>query len=159
MAENPDPSTELTSLAGVTRTLDDWTTVFHLAVVVLPPRPEASQWLPVIDGMYRVLGDSDARTAVCVNAEPAVARRILGDASRRWLTFCDPDGVFTKALKLERLPAFVHLRQDASVVNAAEGWSTSEWQAVADGIAKSHHWSRPDLARCTRPAAHAGWPT
>ena len=41
MAQDPDPTIELTTARGVTRTLDDWTTSFHLAVTVLPGRPEA----------------------------------------------------------------------------------------------------------------------
>ena len=39
VAQNPDPSLQLTSLKGVTRTLDDWTTVFNIAVVLLPTPP------------------------------------------------------------------------------------------------------------------------
>ena len=36
MAKNPDPSLKLTTRKGVTRTLDDWATMFHLALFVLP---------------------------------------------------------------------------------------------------------------------------
>jgi hypothetical protein len=49
VATNPDPSLQLTSITGVSRTLDDWATVFNLAIVMLPPRPEAAAWVPVID--------------------------------------------------------------------------------------------------------------
>ena len=42
MAKNPDPTLELATSAGVTRTLDDWTTMFHLCLVILPDRPEAA---------------------------------------------------------------------------------------------------------------------
>jgi hypothetical protein len=157
VAQNPDPSVELTSSKGVTRTLDDWATVFHLAVVILPPRPEASEWVPVIDRIYHVLGDSDTRTTVCVNGEPSIAKRILGDAATRWLTFCDPDGRLAAALGLEMLPAFVHLRQDTSLVDAAEGWSPSAWQRVADGLAKASRWSSPQVAHRSNPTPTAGW--
>lgn len=158
MAQNPDPNLALTSIKGVTRTLDDWATVFQLAIVILPARPEAAQWVPVIERMYQVLGDSDARTTICVTGPPAIARRILGDAADRWLTFCDPDGALPDALGLEALPAFVHLRQDTSLVKAAQGWSASSWQEVADSIAKANRWTSPVVAHRTNPPPTPGWP-
>ena len=39
MAQAPDPNIELTTIRGVTRTLNEWTTTFHLALTVLPGRP------------------------------------------------------------------------------------------------------------------------
>jgi hypothetical protein len=157
VANNPDPSLQLTSITGVTRTLDDWATVFNLAIVLLPPRPEASAWVPVIDRIYATFGDSDVRTTVCVSADASIARRILGDAADRWLTFCDPDGALASSLGLERLPAFVHLRQDTSLVNAAQGWSPSEWQRVADELAKKEHWTSPLIAAPGNPRPTPGW--
>lgn len=157
MAQNPDPSLELTSITGVTRTLDDWATVFNLSIVLLPARPEAAAWVPVIDRIYATFGDSDVRTTVCVAATPAITRRILGDAANRWLTFCDPDQRFAAALGLERLPAFVHLRQDTSLVAAAQGWSPTEWQRVADEIAKKEHWTSPLIAAHGNPRPTPGW--
>jgi hypothetical protein len=157
VAQNPDPSLELTSITGVTRTIDDWATIFHLAIVLLPARPEAAAWVPVIDRIYATLGDSDVRTTVCVSATESITRRILGDAASRWLTFCDPDHRLASALALERLPAFVHLRQDTSLVSAAQGWSPSEWQRVADEIATSQHWTSPRIAAADNPRPTAGW--
>jgi hypothetical protein len=92
-----------------------------------------------------------------VNGEPSIAKRILGDAAARWLTFCDPDARLTAALGIEMLPAFVHLRQDASLVDAAEGWSPSAWQRIADGLAKASRWSTPQVAHRSNPAPTAGW--
>jgi hypothetical protein len=157
VATNPDPSLPVTSIKGVTRTLDDWTTVFHLAVVLLPGRPEAREWVPVIERIYRTLGDSDVRTSICVAANQAITRRILGEEADRRLVFCDPDARLAKSLGLERLPAFVHLRQDTTLVDATEGWSTGEWQRVADEIAAKVHWTSPVLAGGGPPAT-AGWP-
>lgn len=157
MAQNPDPSLPLTSIKGVTRTLDDWATVFNLAIVLLPARPEASAWVPVIDRLYATFGDSDVRTTICVSSTPAITRRILGDAADRWLTFCDPDSTLAQALGLERLPAFVHLRQDTTLVSAVQGWSATEWQKVADDIAKSQHWTSPQLVGAGNPAPTPGW--
>jgi hypothetical protein len=157
VAQNPDPTLQLTSITGVTRTLDDWATMFNLAIVLLPARPEASAWVPVIDRMYATLGDSDVRTIVCVAANASITRRIIGDAADRWLTFCDPDQALATALGLERLPAFVHLRQDTSLVEAAQGWSVSEWQRVADDVARKEHWTSPRIAAPGNPRATPGW--
>src|ERR1044071_1320999 len=71
VAQNPDPALALTSLKGVTRTLDDWATVFNLAIVLLPARPEAGAWVKVIDRLYKTFGDSDVRTTICVSSTPA----------------------------------------------------------------------------------------
>jgi hypothetical protein len=158
VAQNPDPSVALTSLKGVTRTLDDWATVFNLAIVLLPARPEAAAWVPVIDRMYRTFGDSDVRTTICVSSTPAIVRRILGSSADNWLTFCDADEALARSLALERLPAFVHLRQDTSLVTAAQGWSPTEWQKVADEIAKTLHWTSPVLASRENPSPTPGWP-
>ena len=87
MAQNPDPLLPVTSRAGVTRTLDDWATVFNLAIVVLPDRPEASGFVPVIDRIFATLGDADVRTIVCVPSTPGITDRILGDAAERHLVW------------------------------------------------------------------------
>src|SRR6476620_10878260 len=105
----------ITSYGGKTRTLDDWATVFNLAIVVLPDRPEGAGFLPVIERIFATFGDSDVRTIVCVPSTPAIAKRILGDIVDEWLVWCDADGTFVESLGLERLPAFVHLRQDTTL--------------------------------------------
>lgn len=158
MAQNPDPQLTLTSVTGVARTLDDWATVFNLAIVILPGRREAEGFVPVVDRMFATFGDSDVRTIVCVSAPPAIARRILGDAADRWLVFCDPDETLAGSLGLERLPAFVHLRQDTTLVSAAQGWSPREWQRVADEIARTQHWTSPLVAGKGDPPPSPGWP-
>ena len=158
MAQNPDPQLALTSLTGVTRTLDDWTTVFNLALVMLPDRPEARTFLPVIDRIFATFGDSDVRTVVCVPSTAAITRRILGDAADRWLVFVDPEASLAKSLGLERLPAFVHIRQDTTLVAAAQGWSPTEWQRVAGEVAKSQHWTTPQVAGRNDPPPSPGWP-
>ncbi len=158
MAQNPDPALTLTSVKGVTRTLDDWATVFNLAIVLLPARPEAAAWVPVIERIYATFGDSDVRTTICVAANAAITRRIIGDAADRWLVFCDPDEALAKGLGLERLPAFVHLRQDTSLVTAAQGWSPTEWQKVADEIARTKHWTSPIVTGAGNPPPTPGWP-
>jgi hypothetical protein len=158
VAKNPDPSLKLTSLKGVTRTLDDWATMFHLTLVILPSRPEASDWVPVARRIFRVLGDADCRAGYCITGPPSVARRILADAADEALVFVDPDRVLVQSLGLERLPAFVHLAQDTSLVAAAEGWDPREWQEVARAVSKAMAWSVPEVAGPGDPVATPGWP-
>ena len=149
---------KLTSLKGVTRTLDDWSTMFHLTLVILPARPEASAWLPVARRIFRTFGDADCRTAYCVPGPPEVARRILADAADEALVFVDPDRTLVESLGLERLPAFVHLRQDTTLVAAAEGWDPREWQRVAREVGKAMAWTVPEVTGAGDPRATPGWP-
>ena len=158
MAQNPNPQVAITSYKGVTRTLDDWATVFNLAIVVLPDRPEGAWFVSVIDRIFATFGDSDVRTIVCVPTTAPIAKRILGDAVDRWLVWCDADRAFVESLGLERLPAFLHLRQDTTLVTAAQGWSPTEWQRVADQIAKHAHWTSPVVSGRDDPAPTPGWP-
>jgi len=157
VAKSPDPSIKLMSLKGVTRTLDDWATMFHLTLVILPPQPEASAWVPVARRIFRVFRDADSRAAYCVVGAPAVARRILGDAADEALVFVDPARALVQSLGLERLPAFVHLAQDTSLVAAAEGWDPREWQEVARAVGKAMAWSVPECAGPGDPAPTPGW--
>jgi hypothetical protein len=158
VAQNPNPQLALTSYKGVTRTLDDWATVFNLAIVLLPDRPEASSFLPVVERIFATFGDSDVRTIICVPSTAAIAKRILGPDVDQWLVWCDADGALPTSLGLERLPAFVHLRQDTTLVTATQGWSPTEWQKVADEIARSQHWTSPVVSGRGDPAPTPGWP-
>ena len=88
MPKNPDPSIKLTSSKGQTRTLDDWSTMFHLTLVILPPRPEAARYIPIAERIFKVFGDADCRTAFVVTGNEFIARGVLGDAEDRYMTFC-----------------------------------------------------------------------
>lgn len=158
MATNPDPALTLTTSKGATRTLDDWSTMFHLCLVILPDRPEASVFVPVAERIFAIFGDSDVNTAYVVTGPASVAERLLGDAERRRLTFLDPDRALVGALGLERLPAFVHLAQDTSVQSSAEGWDPDEWKRVAKEIAAAMAWSEPEFGRPGDPPRFQGWP-
>src|ERR1700712_4924192 len=83
MAKNPDPTLELVTSKGVSRTLDDWSTMFQMCLVILPDRPEAAQWIPVARRIFGVLGDSDCRTAYVIPSTVSIAQRILGDEEDR----------------------------------------------------------------------------
>lgn len=159
VAKNPDPNLQLMSLGGVTRTLDDWSTMFHLCLVILPDRPEAAAWVPVARRIFRTFGDADCHTALCVTGSAAITERIVGDAASELLVFVDPDRVLVQSLGLEHLPAFVHLRQDTSLVAAAEGWDPREWQRVAREVGKVLAWTVPTVSGSGDPRPTAGWPT
>jgi hypothetical protein len=158
MANNPDPRLELTTTKGTTRTLDDWSTMFHLCLVILPPRPEAAVFLPIAERIFAVFGDADCRTAFCVVGNEFIARGVLGAYEDKYLTFVDPDGAFVKSLGLERLPALVHLRQDTTLVASAEGWDADDWQRVVREIARAMAWSFPEVSRPGDPPSTPGWP-
>ncbi|MBM3674464.1 MAG: hypothetical protein FJW88_05830 [Actinobacteria bacterium] len=160
MAKNPDPTLELTTIAGLQRTIDDWSTTFHLCLVILPDRPEAAAWIPVAQTIFDVLGDSDARCGYVVTGSRLIAERILDGEEARALTFVDPDAALPKTLGLTRLPALVHLRQDTSVGEVAEGWDPFEWQRVAKSVAEAMAWSTPDLTPPggLGPRPTEGWP-
>ena len=158
MAKNPDPMLELTTSGGVTRTLDDWSTMFQLCLIVLPARHEAAAWIPVAQRIFATFGDSDCRCAFVVTGSADVTRRVLGQAERDDVTFIDPDQALVTSLGLERLPAFVHLRQDTTVAAAAEGWNPAEWQVVAREIAKAMAWTYPELTGPNIPPRTEGWP-
>ena len=87
MARNPDPTLKLTSSKGVTRTLDDWQTMFHLCLVILPDRPDASVFVPIARRIFATFGDADCRVAFVVTGNDYVASRILGETEARVLTF------------------------------------------------------------------------
>jgi hypothetical protein len=158
MAKNPDPTLPLTNLAGTTRTLDDWTTMFHMVLVVLPDRLEGAQWVPVAERIFATFGDSDAKVAFLVPGPAPMANRLLEQGSGKYSVFLDPDRALIASLGLERLPALVHLRQNATLANVAEGWDPSEWQRVARAIAAAMAWTCPEVARPGDPAPTPGWP-
>ena len=158
MATNPDPELKLTTSSGVTRTLDDWSTMFHLCLVILPARAEAAGWVPVGMRLFEVFGDGDARFAFVVTGPEAVAKRLLGDAEEKVVTYIDPDLELVKDLGLERLPAFVLLRQDTTLVTSAEGWDPKEWQRVARETGRMLSWTVPEVSQPGDPAPFSGWP-
>ena len=83
---------------------------------------------------------------------------MLGDAEAEYLSFIDPDGELVASLGLTHLPAFVHLRQNTTLVAAAEGWDPNEWQKVAKEVGKSMAWSVPTVAGTGDPPPTPGWP-
>jgi hypothetical protein len=132
--------------------------MFHLCLVVLPPRPEAARWIPDAKRIFATFGDTDCHCAFVVPGPASVAERVLGPVENEILTFVDPDLDLIHDLDLTNLPAFVHLRQDTSLVADAEGWSASEWQRVARAVGKAMAWTVPEVAGPGDPPSTPGWP-
>jgi hypothetical protein len=158
VAKNPDPQIKLTTSKGVTRTLDDWATMFHLCLVILPARTEAASFVPIAKRIFATFGDADCTAAYVVTGPESVAERLLGSQELDEVVFVDPDLELVHGLGLERLPAFVHLRQDTSVLVATEGWNPAEWQRTAREIAKSLAWTMPEVSGPGDPPRFEGWP-
>ncbi len=158
MTKNPDPLLELTTSKGVTRSLDDWSTMHPLCLIFLPGRVEAAAWIPVIERIFATFGDADCTCALVVAGPAEVARRILGPVEEKWLTFVDPVGALSAELGLTHLPAFVHLRHNCTVVSATVGWQPSEWQKVAREVARTTAWSVPQVSGAGDPPKSEGWP-
>ena len=159
MAQDVDLTMELSTIRGVTRTIDDWTTTFHLALVVLPGRPEAASWVRVGRRIADVLGGSDCRTAFLISGNERAARRVLGSVADEYLCFLDPDGTVVKGLGLTKLPAFVHIRVDGTVAGTAEGWNPDEWDAAVERLAKEMAWTKPLIPAPGDPRPFGGWNT
>src|SRR5262245_39035331 len=123
MATDPAPDLVLTPLTGEPRAVDDWVTLFPLAVVVLDPFTYESAWL--LEEAGRILSSftaADVRVGWLVTATAGEAREFLGPWADTLLTFVDPERVAVKALGLGTLPAFVLIDMSSKVAAVAEGW-------------------------------------
>jgi hypothetical protein len=159
MATDPPGDLTLAPLNGEAQPLSGWLLTFHLALVALDPYTRESAWL--IDTAWRILEtfrEADCRVCFLVTGTADEAREFLGPFAEKLLVFADPDRTAVKALGLNELPAFVHLRQNGSIAGAAEGWDPEEWRAVAEGLAGAMRWSRPPIPLPGDPLPYAGSP-
>ena len=154
MASTVSTDVTLTPLTGKGRTLEEWLTTFHLAVVALDPFTNQGAWiLPIATRVLTHFSQADVRVALLLPATVDECRLFLGPIVNNVLTFTDPDSVAIKALGIERLPAFVHVAMDGTIEGKSEGWNPREWQAIADQLAKVTSWSSPVVERDGDPAA------
>lgn len=159
MTTQAPPDVLLAPLGGEARPLSEWVTNFHLVVVVLDPYTNQSSWLLETAGrILRTFAPADCRVAFVVTARAADARRFLGPWADAVLCFADPDRELVKALELERLPAFVHIRTDLTVAGRAEGWEPLEWREVAAELARAMSWSAPNIPAPGDPGRFEGSP-
>ena len=159
MSTQAPPELELAPLGGEARPLSEWVTNFHLVLVVLDPYTNESAWLLETGGrILTAFAQADCRVAFAVTAQADDARRFLGPWADRFLTFADPDRRLVKAVELDALPAFVHIRTDLSVASKAEGWDPLEWRAAAHDLAGEMSWTAPNIPAAGDPGAFAGSP-
>ena len=159
MTTDAPASATLTPLSGEARPLSEWTTTFHLGLVVLDPYALESSW--IIDTAVRILRDyapADVRTAFLVTASAEDARTYLGPFAEEFLVFTDPDRTAVGALGLSTLPAFVHVNLACRVEAAAEGWDPAAWHDVAANLSARLDWSIPEIPAPGDPSAFAGAP-
>ena len=149
----------LTPLKGDAKTLHHWLTTFHLASVVLDPFTNESSW--ILETAVRILrqfSGAAVRINFIVTCDASDARAFLGPYADEFLVFCDPDRVAVKALGLTELPAFVLIKSDGSVPNAAQGWTSADWKEVAAAVAALTNWSRPTIPAPGDPGSFRGTP-
>jgi hypothetical protein len=150
---------QLDPVQGDGHTLSEWLTTFQLAVVVLDPFTHESAWLLETAGkVLQHYRGADCRVAWLVTGTDTEAKRFLGPWADEVLTFADPDRKAVQALGLERLPAFLHIRQDGTVVGASEGWDPEAWRAITVELSRQMSWSKPPMPGDGAPAAYDGTP-
>jgi hypothetical protein len=157
VATDPPGDLLLAPIQGEPRTLAGWLLTFHLAIVVLDPFTRESSWL--LESAGRILlnfREADCRVAFLLTSSADEARQFLGPWADRLLVLADPEREAVKALDLNELPAFVHIRMDGTVAGVAEGWDPDEWRAVADGLAAAMRWIRPSIPGPDDPLPFAG---
>ena len=159
VASNVALDVSLSTIGGETRPLSEWLTTFHLASVVLDPYTNESSW--VLSAAARVLEafrGANVRVNLVVTCSPAEATEYLGPLAQQFMVFCDPDRAFVRTLGLGSLPAFVFVRSDGAVAASAEGWTPSEWRAVAKTIADTCAWMPPTIPAAGDPSPFHGTP-
>ena len=159
MAADVSPGTPLTSLSGDTRPIEEWTTTFHLALVVLDPFTYESAWILDTGGrILRTFAEADCRTAFVVTCDSEAARDFVGPWGDELLVFVDPERLAVKGIGLDQLPAFVHVNQANQIEAQAQGWDPDAWRAVAVNLAERMSWHRPTIPDAADPAPYAGTP-
>ena len=150
----------LTSLqGGDTRPIQEWTTTFQLALVVLDPYTQQSAWLlPTAGRILRNFAEADCRTAFLLTCDEADARQFMGPWVEEMMVYIDPERTTVAGLGIEELPAFLHIDQANAVVGRAEGWNPDDWRQVAEELALAMSWRRPSIPDVGDPRPFDGTP-
>ena len=159
MATDPPGDLLLSPLQGEPRTVAQWVTTFHLAVVVVDPFTYESAWL--LEEAGRVLTTftaADVRVGWLVTGTADEARQFLGPWAEDLLTFADPDREAVKALGLQSLPAWVHIDMLGHVAEAVEGWQPVEWRPALHALANILSWIAPVVPGPKAPGPFPGSP-
>jgi len=159
VAIDVDGDVQLTPVRGQAASLEQLTTMFHLAVVVLDPFTYESSW--IIDTARRIMSvysEADCRVGFIVTGTVDEAKQFMGPLVNEYLVLADPQRDAVKAMGLERLPAFVHLNQNHAIETKAEGWDPDEWRAVAERLTVLMDWRRPQIPTANDPVPFEGTP-
>lgn len=151
--------TPLTAITGDTGPIGQWTTNFHLALVVVDPYTYESSWILETGG--RILRDfaaADCRCGFLATCGADDARQFLGPYVDEMMVFVDPDRKAVEGMGLELLPAFVHINVSHAIESKAEGWDPEEWRAVSEHLAAAMDWRRPRIPMPTDPVPFSGTP-
>ncbi len=160
MATDPSADLEITDLSGYEATLGVRLVMFNQLSVVIDPYTHQSGWiLPTAARLFNHYREADIRCSFVVAGDAEGAKQYLGPFAEEYLVLLDPDRELIGALGLEYLPALVHLRQDASLAGAAEGWNPAGWLEVLAGVEETMAWrARPQLPMVGDPAPFVGTP-
>lgn len=159
MADSLPADLTLAPVDGEPRALGQWLTTFHLASVVIDPYTNESAW--VLEAAAKVLrhfNGAAVRVNFLVAGDVDAAKAFLGPLANEFLVLTDPDRTAIRAIGLERLPAFVFIRQDLTVQGVAEGWDPPAWKAVAEKISATTSWTRPTIPSSGDPTPYHGSP-
>jgi hypothetical protein len=159
VATDVPPDLVLSPIGREPRTISEWTTMFHLVLVVVDPYTYESSW--ILDPATRVLrayAGADCRVAFLATADEADTRTFLGPLVDEFLCLYDPERLAVKSFGLERLPALVHINQTAALEAKAEGWNPDEWREVAENLSRRMSWGRPTIPAAGDPTPFEGSP-
>lgn len=159
MTTDVPASLELTPLSGKARSIAEWTTNFHLAIVVVDPFTLESSW--ILDTATRLLrhyAQADVRIALLVTGTIDEAKQFLGPLATEFLVFADPERAAVAGFALESLPAFVHINQHHQVEVEAQGWDPESWKAVAANLSDRMGWGAPIIPAAGDPSPFVGSP-
>lgn len=156
----PPPETPIRALNGREYSLSEWVMLFNLLVTAIDPYTHESSWiLKTAARIMRHYDEADVRVGFLITCDADDARRFLGPFADEFLVVLDPERSLIRACELERLPALLHFRQDASLAGAAEGWDPATWTATLALLEQDLMWrSQPQLPQPGDPAPYTGSP-
>jgi len=146
------------STSGKSYALRDWLTSFPFLLVAIDPYTAESSW--ILDTATRIFdhySPADVRVGWICAADEQGCKKFLGPLAENYLTFPDPDREIISQLKLETLPALVHVRSDG-FLQVANGWNPKAWSSVCDWISTILAWSNTIVPVPSDPNRYTGTP-
>jgi hypothetical protein len=149
----------VTPLGGKERTIAEQLKLFHLFTVVLDPYTYESSWMLETGAhLLRNFAGADCRASFLLTSDEQGAREFLGPLADEFMCFADPDREFVKALGVTEIPALALIDLDCDIVGLSNGWNPEEWREIAEELAETMSWSRPEIPRAGDPVPFDGTP-